>query len=379
MFEYQQKQRFFAQTQRGLEPLARAELEELGAEQCSESFCGVYFRGSLQLVYKINYCARIINRVLAPLVSFDCDSTDRLYKEALRFPWARFFTQRKTFAIIANVSDSRITHSRYAALKLKDAIADYFRNKTGRRPNVDPKSPDMYFNLNIRKNRAVISLDTSGESLHKRGYRKTTVSAPIQETLGAAILRLSGWTGEQPLLDPMCGSGTFLAEALMTYCRIPAAFKRETFGFFHLPDYEHFAWKDVRDTCSRDIRDCPDNLISGSDIDPHAVEATLDNLNQIPSGYRVTVQKKDFRDLKNSANRCIITNPPYGIRMGETERLYSLYAEIGDYLKQECTGSTAFILCGEKELTKQIGLKISKRTPLYNGPLDSRLVRIELY
>lgn len=379
MLEYQEKQQYFAQTQRGLEPVAREELEELGATQCTETFCGIHFQATPAILYRINYCSRIVNRILAPLVSFKCHSIEDLYKEAFGFPWSLILSQEKTFAIIANVSDSHITHSHYAALKLKDAIADYFRYKTGRRPNVNTRDPDVIFNLNIRKDIAVISLDTSGESLHRRGYRKSSVTAPLQETLAAAIVRLSGWKGEQPLLDPMCGSGTLVIEALMTYCRIPAAFKRETFGFFHLPDFQPFLWKETRDTANRGIRECPENLITGFDIDHAAVQATRHNLEQIPFGFRVHTQEKDFRSIANAQKILIITNPPYGIRMGEKKQSQTLFKELGDFLKQHGNGSTAFILCGDIELTKHIGLKISRRIPLFNGPLDSRLVKIDIY
>jgi putative N6-adenine-specific DNA methylase len=219
MFEYHRTHRYFAQTQRRLEPIAREELEELGAAQCSESYCGVYFEASPPVIYKINYCARTIMRVLAPLERFSCPSDSVLYREAYNIPWSEIFSVNQTFAVESNVSNSHIRHSKFAALRLKDAIVDYFRKKYGKRPDVNTENPDIRFNLNIDENRAVISLDTSGESLHRRGYRVETVTAPMQETLAAAILRLSGWNGNEEsrltLVDPLCGSGTILAEALM--------------------------------------------------------------------------------------------------------------------------------------------------------------------
>lgn len=387
MFEYQQSHRYFAQAGRGLEELAQSELEELGAKDCQEGFRGVYFNASQETLYRVNYCGRIISRVLAPLVSFPCPSDQVLYKKAQAVDWASIFPVEKTFAIFSSVSDSCIKHSQFAALRLKDAIADYFRKKYGWRPDVNPEEPDVWLNLNIRKDQAVISLDTSGGSLHRRGYRKETVAAPIQETLAAAVIRISGWPGPddeiKPLLDPMCGSGTLLSEALMVYCRIPAGFKRGTFGFFHLPDFDFNLWRKVKNACDGRIREYPQGgggrLIKGSDISLQAVEASLRNLKEIPGGFRIPVQRRDFRDIRKAENHVIITNPPYGVRTGDMENLQVLFKDLGDFLKQRCLGSTAYILVGDKELSRHIGLKISRRIPLYNGPLEIRLVKVEAY
>jgi putative N6-adenine-specific DNA methylase len=385
MFEYQKNHRYFAQTGKGLEELAQNELEELGAFNCKQGFCGVYFEAALENLYRINYCSRIITRVLAPLVSFPCSSDQVLYKKGQTLDWGTIFPVEKTFAIFSSVSDSHIKHSQYASLRLKDAIADYFRKKYGRRPDVNPENPDVWLNLNIRNDRAIISLDTSGSSLHRRGYRKAKVEAPIQETLAAAVIRISGWPGQdddiKPLLDPMCGSGTFLSEALMTYCRIPSGFKRHTFGFFHLPDFDFKLWKEVKNSCDRNIREYPQGarLIKGSDISLQAVEAALQNLKEIPGGFRIPVQRKDFHDIRKAENHIIISNPPYGVRMSDMDNLQVLFKDFGDFLKQRCQGSTAYILVGNKELSKHIGLKISRRIPLYNGPLEIRLIKVDAY
>jgi len=384
MFEYRERQRYFAQTGRGLEALAKEELEELGAVNCSESFRGVYFEAAPETMYRVNYNARIIGRVLAPLLSFGCHSDKVLYKKAYEIEWSQILSLKKTFAVFANVSDSSIKHSQFAGLRLKDAIVDYFRKREDRRPDVDTDRPDVSLNLNIRNNKAVISLDTSGGSLHRRGYRKGTVTAPLQETLAAAIIRLSGWLEEgeempRPLLDPMCGSGTLLCEALMAYCRIPAGFKRERFGFFHLPDFDFNRWVDIKNESDRRIRECPSGLISGSDRDAGAVEAAQRNLKELPGGFRVSVRRRDFREIRKAENCIIVTNPPYGVRMDELEKLKVLFKEMGDFLKHRCLGSTAYILAGSKELSKSLGLKISQRIPLFNGPLEVRLIKVEAY
>lgn len=388
--EYRDQQRYFAQVQRRLEPVALKELEELGATGCKETYCGVSFNAGPAVLYKINYCAATMMRILAPLIRFPCSSDTELYNRARQFQWSELFSLKQTFSIDANVSGSRITHSRFAALRLKDAVADHFREHRGQRPNVDPGQPDIRLNLNIRDNQAVISLDTSGESLHRRGYRLVSVTAPMQETLAAAIIRLSGWNGQQPLIDPFCGSGTLLAEALLHYSRIPPGFKRKRFGFFNMPDFDAKTWQRVKDDSDRNIRECPEELISGSDNDARAVEAARRNLDALPGGDRIAVRKADFRSTGPAEGRTIITNPPYGIRMsgkkkekrgpaGPPDLQTDLFRELGDFLKQQCTRSTAFILCGDKELTRHIGLKISRRIPLFNGPLDSRLVRLDIY
>ena len=197
-------------------------------------------------MYRVNYMTRLATRVLAPLLTFDCHSDKYLYKTAYSIPWSELLSVKSTFAIDANVTASRIKHSQYAAQKLKDAIVDQFREESGVRPNVETRDPDIWLNLFIRNNKATISFDTSGGSLHRRGYRVASVEAPMQETVAAAIIRYTGWDGARQLYDPMCGSGTLLAEAAMHYCRIPAGYLRKKFGFMRLPDFNNSLWKKIK-------------------------------------------------------------------------------------------------------------------------------------
>ncbi len=378
-FLYQENKQYFAQCGRGIEDITAEELEELGATGLEAAYRGVYFSATPSCLYTINYRARIPSRILAPLIHFGCHTEKVLYRRAMEIDWSRFISPDQTFAVFANVSNSRISHSKFAALRVKDAIADFFREKTGVRPSVDTKEPDLWVNLNLRDNFATISVDTSGGALHRRGYRKASVLAPLQETLAAAIIRISGWTGNKPLVDPMCGSGTILAEALMSYCRVPAGFRREKWGFSRLPDFDEKLWRKVKQDADGLVRPLPDGLILGMDIDGRAVDAAFENLNEIPGGDRVMLRRRDFHDLNGFEGVTIITNPPYGVRLGEQQYAERTIREFGDFLKQRCTGSTAWILCGSIGLMKHIGLRTSKRVPLFNGPLETRFVKLDLY
>jgi putative N6-adenine-specific DNA methylase len=380
MYEYRKNGRFFAQAPGSMEELCLAELRELDATNCELAYRGVYFQADPATLYRINYSSRLLSRVLAPLLSFPCSDPRTLTAAARTYRWETLFAVDQTFSITASVAKSDITNSLYAAQCLKDGIADHFRDVTGgRRPDVDTVSPDVRFNLRIENNRAGISLDTSGASLHKRGYRLLAGEAPMQETLAAAIIRLSGWQGEQPLWDCMCGSGTLLCEALMHYCRIPAQFLRKHFGFFHLPDFDPALWKKVKAECDAGIRPLPEGLISGSDISRKALDIARSNLSHLPFASSVALSCKAFQHVKRFENGLLLANPPYGIRMGEIEQVRKLYTELGDFLKQRCTGTSAWIYTGDKALRKNIGLRSNRRIPLVNGKLEGVLVNIQSY
>ncbi|MHB8989717.1 MAG: THUMP domain-containing class I SAM-dependent RNA methyltransferase [Desulfobulbia bacterium] len=378
-FVYQKNNSYFAQVAENVEPLAERELTALGATQVNPVYRGVYFTATPEALYRIVYQTRLCTRVLAPLLHFDCHSTKYLYKTALTIPWVELFDREQTFVITATVSDSKITHSQYASLCLKDAIVDQFQEKFGGRPNVDKRNPDLVFNLHIHKNTAVISLDASGASLHRRGYRQESVEAPIQESLAASIIDLTQWDGERTLIDPMCGSGTLLCEALMRYCRIPAAYLRESFGFMRMPDFEPETWQRVKAEADAQIRDLPEGLITGSDAAKLAVKAARINLGQLPYGKEVVVRTSRFQELEPISNAVIVANPPYGVRLGAQEEAAALVGELGSFLKHKCTGSTAYLYFGDRELVKRIGLKPAWKKPLSNGGLDGVLAKYEMY
>lgn len=379
MFSYQKNGRYFAQIAGGLEKLGSSELQKLGATEIKSAHRGFYFSADKASLYRLNYCSRFLSRILAPLIRFDCHSDKYLYKTACSIDWTVFMDLKTAFAVKANVVHSRITHSQYAALRLKDAIVDVFRKKTGKRPNVETKNPDILFNLYIQNNKATIYLDTSGSSLHRRGYRLHSIAAPMQETVAAAIIHLSGWDGQKPLVDPMCGSGTLLCEAMLSYCRIPAGYLRKKFGFENLPDFDEKIWHFVRKKEESRIRDLPAGLISGSDKSKEAVTAAHANTVVFPQGLNVRYEVKSLHEIQSLENCIIISNPPYGLRLATDENIRDFIRQLGDFLKQRCKGSEAFLYFGNRELIKSIGLKAAWKKLLASGGLDGRLVKYILY
>ncbi len=379
MFTYQETSRYIAQAPGGLEALAAREIEQLGATAVQPGYRAVRFNAAPGVLYRVNYCAKLVTRVLAPLATFTCKDRYALYGAAREIDWTKLFSVHNTFGIFANVSgNDEIRHSNFAALCLKDAIVDQFRAVRDQRPDVDKLAPDIWFNLHIEKDKGTVSLDTSGGSLHKRGYRKETVAAPMQETLAAAMVALSEWDGEKPLYDPMCGSGTLLCEALMHHCRIPSGHFRKDFGFRFLPDFDPTLWLQVKKEADAGIRRLPRGLIGGSDLDPSAIRAARTNCGLLPEGGKIRLSDQDMMDITRLENRVILCNPPYGVRLA-ADGLPGLYKNLGDFLKQRCTGSDAYIFFGNPEMLKHIGLKPAWKKPLKNAGLDGRLAKYALY
>ncbi|MFZ5759405.1 MAG: THUMP domain-containing class I SAM-dependent RNA methyltransferase [Thermodesulfobacteriota bacterium] len=374
MFAYQKTGRYFAQIARGLEPEGAAELTALGGDDVKTAFMGVYFSADSATLYRANYLSRLCTRILAPLLTFDCHSTKYLYQTARKIDWHLLLSERQTFAVKASVAASAIKHSRYAALCLKDAVVDHFRDRCGIRPNIDTTQPDLWLNLRIDRNKATISVDTSGGSLHRRGYRKESVEAPMQETLAAAIISLSGWNGEMPLLDPLCGSGTLLCEALIHHCRIPAGFLRRRFGFESLPDFDAGLWQQVKSEANAAIRRPAKGLLAGSDMDPAAVKAARANLSLLPHGDTVPIAVRDFRQIRLTQQSVLVTNPPYGIRLHDKKDGGRLLRDLGAYIRRESLLIAAFLYLGAAELTGQLGGKPLWQKTLFNGGLEGRLL-----
>lgn len=379
-FQYQTDRRYFAQLAQGIEEPATKELLALGATRIEPAYRGLFFSADSAVLYAINYQSRFLSRVLAPLISFRCTDRDDLYRATREINWPKLFSLDETFGVFANITGNRkLTHSKFAALCVKDGIVDTFRDHLGRRPNVDTNTPDIWFNLYIEKDSATLSMETSGGALHKRGYRRKTIAAPMQETLAAALLALSGWQGDRPLYDPMCGSGTLLCEALMQYCRIPSGYLKKEFGFTHLPDFDPRLWERVKQAADTGIRPLPSDIIAGSDIDSTAVRASRTNCRTLPGGGQVGITQADFNTLNGLTDTVIICNPPYGIRIHKDAALEPFYKKLGDFLKQHCTGAEAYIYFGNRALLKHIGLRPAWKKPMRNAGLDGRLAKFELY
>ena len=370
---------YFAQVSESVKKEAAEELGELGAQHIKERFRGIRFSCDRKTFYKIVYMSRLLSRVLAPLKTFGCRDTDELYKNVKKIKWEQFLAPKSTFAVVANVSNSEITHSKFAAYRVKDAVVDYFSDRSGKRPNVDTDDPDLVINLHVKDDKADISIDASGGALHRRGYREETVSAPMQETVAAAMIRLSGWDGKTRLHDPMCGSGTILCEALMQNSRIPAGIFRKKFGFQKLPDYDETLWKSVKAEMDAGIRETSQGLVSGGDLAEEAVNASKTNLMGLHYGNRVEIRQQDLKHAGPFSSMVIMTNPPYGIRMGKDMDLKRFYKTFGDFLKQKCKGSEAYVYFGDPGFIKSVSLKPSWKKELRLGGLDGRLVKYTLY
>lgn len=376
---YEKDSQYFAQVSESIKDIASKELVSLGAYDLKSVFRGVWFKATKKDFYRVIYFSRLVSRVLCPLVSFECQDKDDLYKAAKKIHWEEFLSNRNTFSVIANVSESSITHSNFAGLRVKDAVADYFRDRTNRRPSVDPKDPHVIINLHLNKNLATLSVDASGGALHKRGYREETVSAPMQETVAAAIIRLSEWDGSVPLYDPMCGSGTLLCEALMSHCRIPAQVFREHFGFERFPDFDARLWEEIKFDAKENLKHLEKGMIFGSDISEVSVNAARTNIMGLHFGAEITIEQKDFQDIESIKNAVIVSNPPYGIRMGKEMNMNLFYQNLGKFLKERCRKSKAFIYFGEPKYIKKVPLAPSWKRPLEIGGLDGKLVKYELY
>jgi putative N6-adenine-specific DNA methylase len=370
---------YVAQIAPGLEEDGAAELRDLGANDVEPARTAVRFSAAPRVLWRVCYEARLVGRVLCPIHAFDCPEERALYAGARDVAWHDLLGPEDTFLVSSNVTSRAIENSHYATLRVKDAVADHFRDREGRRPSVDRDAPDVRLHLHLAGDRATLSVDASGGSLHRRGYRKAMVDAPMQETLAAAIVRFSNWQGERVLWDPMCGSGTLIAEALMRKCGIPAGYLRKRFGFERLPGFDEAAWRDVRRQADAKIAPMDAGLVGGSDIDPAAVRAARENLAALPFGDRVEILERDFRNGPGLPNCTILCNPPYGLRVDPEGGAAALYRAFGDFLKRSCPGSTAYVYFGNRDLIGQIGLRPGARKPMTNGGLDGRCCRFEMY
>ncbi len=367
-----------AKTFAGLENVLTSEIKNLGGKNIEPGRRAVYFEGDLEMIYKSNYFLRTALRVLKEIEFFQFNDVDQFYLYCKRIKWNNYLAVNQSFVINSTVSNSKeFRNSMFASLKVKDALVDFFREKTGKRPNVDTQNPDVFINVHIHKNSCTISLDSSGESLHKRGYRVIQGEAPLNEVLAAGMIQLSGWKGDSDFVDPMCGSGTLPIEAAFIAQNLPAGKFRKYYAFQNWPDYNAELFESIQQTSQKKEFI---NKIFASDISAGSLLNAQTNARRALVFKQIEFKTADFENLslKISNNSVVIINPPYGERL-KPINIDNLYAMIGERLKHHFTNTEAWILSASSASMKQIGLKPSKKLRLFNGSLECSYNQYHLF
>ncbi len=368
-----------AKTFKGLEEVLAQELIELGANDVQLERRAVSFRGDKALLYRANLCLRTAIRILVPIASFKAKDTDALYEQVKVLNWSRYMTADQTFAIDATVYSESFRNSRFVTYRVKDAIADYWIDKAHKRPSVSTQIPDILLNVHVANEQVTISLDSSGESLHKRGYRVATTEAPISEVLAAGMLLLAGWKGQSDFYDPMCGSGTLLIEAALIARNIAPGVFRSSFAFEKWPDFDAELWNDIYndDSNEREFN----HRIYGSDASFYAIQQAAKNIKSAGVAKDIELKQIRMEEIKEvrAEGAMVMLNPPYGERLKSNKEMEDLYSAIGTTLKHQFAGSTAWIISSNVEAMKCIGLKPSKKYHLLNGELDCQFNKYELF
>ena len=367
-----------AKTMFGFEEILAKELRNLGASNVEEGIRSVFFEGDTGFMYKANLCLRTAIKIVKPIHSFRVRDENDLYKKIYAMDWFDYLSTSTTFAIDATVNSENFTHSLYVSQKTKDAIVDKFRDTDGKRPDVDIKFPDVRINIHIQNDQCNVALDSSGRSLHQRGYRTATNIAPINEVLAAGLLLLSGWDGQCDFLDPMCGSGTMLTEAAMIACNIPANINRKEFAFEKWHDFDADLFEKIIDSSLKRTREFNYKII-GYDKAPSAVRKAQDNVVNANLPDYITVERKNFFDTEKftEAHLHMVFNPPYGERLDI--EMEDFYTDIGNTLKRNYPGTDAWFITSNLEALKFVGLRPSRKIKVYNSHLESRLVKYVMY
>ena len=373
----QGKEKFVAKTYAGLEQILKEELEQLGAENCRIGTRAVEFEGDMSMLYRANYFCRFALRILWNVHQFTFRDNNQFYEEIYKYPAEEIMSVHNTLAFNVTMSGNMFKTPLYAALLAKDAVCDRFREKFDERPSVNKDNPDIQFNIHIFNNNAALYLDASGESLHKRGYRVSSHPAQISEVVAAAMVKLSGWKHDCDLIDPMCGSGTILIEAAMSALNIPAGFYREKYGFFNWKNFDRKLWEKIVNEA--DIKDDVPINFYGSDISTRFIGMAKANVQEARLSDFVQLQRCAMSESAPKRTPAyLIFNPPYGERL-DMEDIEDFYKQIGNSLKQKFAGCTAFLISSNMEAVKRIGLHPSKKTTLYNGALECKFLRYDLY
>lgn len=370
--------KMIAKTFFGFEEILAKELQLLGAQDVEIGTRAVSFKGDKGFMYKANLSLRTALKILKPIYHFRAFNDQSLYKGIQGIDWSKYLNANQTFVIDSTIHSDHFKHSQFVSQKAKDAIVDQFRDKTGQRPSIDKDFPDLRINIHIDRDQCSVSLDTSGASLHQRGYRVLTNIAPINEVLAAGMLLLSGWNGESDFLDPMCGSGTILAEAAMIACNIPANINRKEFAFEKWNDWDNDLFDQIIDALMKRTRDFRYTM-KGYDKAPSAVSKAIDNIRNANLDEFITIEQKNFFDTKKETSGPLhmVFNPPYGERLDiDLERFYR---EMGDTMKQNYPGTHAWFITANLEALKFVGLKPSRKIKLFNGSLEARFVKYEMY
>ncbi len=366
-----------AKTFQGLEEVLAKELTELGADNIEIGRRMVSFTGDKEMMYKANFCLRTAIRILKPIKHFQAKDADEVYEQIKKIHWEDYLDNDQTFAVDAVVFSTEFRHSKFVAYRVKDAIVDYFKEKTGKRPSVRLNKPDIGLNIHIAQEKCTLSLDSSGESLHRRGYRQEAVEAPLNEVLAAGMILMTGWHGECDLIDPMCGSGTIPIEAALIARNIAPGVFRKEFAFEKWKDFDQDLFDTIYndDSQEREFK----HKVYGYDNSPKANEIAMYNVKAAGLSKEIVLKIQPFQQFEAPQEKSIlITNPPYGERIS-TNNLLDLYKMIGERLKHAFVGNDAWILSYREECFDQIGLKPDMKIPLFNGSLDCEFRKYKLF
>ncbi len=369
---------YFATCPRGLENLLTTELQALQAKRVQATDGGVSFSGDLGVCYRANLHSRVATRVLMQVGRGKYATEEDIYQGSLKLNWPNLFDVKHAFMVKVTGVKCPLKSLEFVTLRIKDAVCDKFRQAVGSRPNIDTRTPAVRIHAYLTADSYTLYIDTSGNALYQRGNRKSSIEAPLRENLAAGILLLSGWKPGQALLDPMCGSGTFALEAAMMALDIAPGLKRD-FGFQHLKNFESDTWKKIKNAAAKAVKPNSFQKIYASDMDLRAVRVTKQNLSEAGLGDVVQVSHLDFIEAPAPAESgVLVANPPYGVRIGEDADLAALYPKMGEVLKKRFAGWNAYFLTSDLRLPKLMRLAPSKKTPLFNGPLECRLFEIKM-
>ncbi len=372
--------KLYATTSVGLEEVLEQEIKRIGGREVTVGRRGVAFRGNLETVYMANLWLRTAHRVLLNLVEFDAPDRKALYDGVRTVRWDEHLGRKGTLAADAVSNDSDLTHTRFIAQVIKDGIVDEFRDRYGTRPNVDRNNPDLRVSARLLNNRCVLSVDTSGERLHRRGYRPSFgFKAPLMETLAAGVVLLSEFDGSTPFVDPMCGSGTLLVEAALVARQVAPGLLGREFGFMRHPSYDRHLWRQLVELAKSQMKNDEECAIFGSDVADESLRAARASAAGAGMDDVIRLRKADIADLKSRTEGMVVVNPPYGERLGEIEQLVELYQTLGRVLKTRCTGMSAHVLSGSPYLSQKMGLKSARRDIVWNGAIKCRLLHYSLY